>query len=87
MEKPLDKIKRLSRSLPKNDWKYADKYIESREFSKLLEIVESDIYLVQKNEPGNHKYDDVDLGELMELAVSISEYIYFTVPDNNNYDY
>ena len=87
MEKPLDKIKRLSRSLPKNDIKYADKYIESREFDKLLEIVESDIYLVQISESGNPKYNNVDLDKLVELADSLNNYIACTLPDNPDYEY
>lgn len=87
MEKLLDKIKRLSRNLPKNDIKYADKYIESREFDKLLEIVESDIYLVQNSDPENPKYNNVDFDKLIELADSLDSYIAFTLPDNPDYEY
>ena len=90
MEQPLDKIRRLSRSLPKSDIKFAEKYIANREFDKLLEIVESDIYLVQKNETLEHpkeKFANIDLEELLELRSAIEEYISFLeVPDNSDYN-
>ena len=90
MEKPLDRIKRLSKSLPKSDIKFADRYIASREFESLLEIVESDIYLVQKNETLEHpkeKFANIDLEELLELRSAIEEYMSFLEePDNSDDD-
>ena len=90
MEQPLDKIRRLSKSLPECDIKFAEKYIASREFDKLLEIVESDIYLVQKNESLEHpkeKFANIDLEELLELRGAVDEYMSFLkVPDNSDDD-
>ena len=90
MEKPLDRIKILSKSLHKIDIKFADRYIASREFENLLEIVESDIYLVQKNETLEHpkeKFANIDLEELLELRSAIEEYMSFLeVPDNSDDD-
>lgn len=90
MEQPLDKIRRLSKSLPKGDIKFAEKYIASREFDKLLEIVESDIYLVQQNELLEHpkeKFANIDLEELLELRGAVDEYMSFLeVPDNSDDD-
>ena len=90
MEQPLDKIRRLSKSLPEGDIKFAEKYIASREFDKLLEIVESDIYLVQQNEslePPKEKFANIDLEELLELRDAVDEYMSFLeVPDNSNDD-
>lgn len=90
MEQPLDKIRRLSKSLPEGDIKFAEKYIASREFDKLLEIVESDIYLVQQNESLEHpkeKFANIDLEELWELRVAVDEYMSFLeVPDNSDDD-
>ena len=90
MEQPLDKIRRLSRSLPKSDIKFAEKYIANREFDKLLEIVESDIYLVQQNESLEHpneKFVNIDLEELFDLRNAVDEYMSFLeVPNNSDND-
>lgn len=90
MEQPLNKIRRLSKSLPEGDIKFAEKYIASREFDKLLEIVESDIYLVQQNtllETPKEKYANINLEELLKLKDAVDEYISFLeVPDNSDYD-
>lgn len=91
MEQPLDRIKRLSKSLPENDIKFAEKYIASREFDKLLEIIESDIYLVQQNELIEHpkeKFANIDLEDLLELKSAVDEYMSFLeVPDNSDDDF
>lgn len=88
MEQPLNKIKRLAKSLPESDIKFAERYIKSREFDKLLEIVESDIYLVQQNstlENPKEKFLNIDLEKLYELKVAIEEYMSFLeVPDNSD---
>lgn len=90
MEQPLDKIRRLSKNLPKDDIKFADKYIASREFDKLLEIVESDIYLVNQSNLSDNpkeKYKDIDLEELLELRNAIDEYMSFLdIPDSSHFD-
>ena len=90
MEQPLNKIKRLSQSLPVRDIKFAEQYIKSREFDKLLEIVESDIYLVQQNdmlEQPKERYANINLEELLELRSALDEYMSFLeVPDNSNDD-
>ena len=58
------------------------------EFDKLLEIVESDIYLVQQNstlENPKEKFLNIDLEKLYELKVAIEEYMSFLeVPDNSD---
>lgn len=80
MEPLLNKIKRLSKNIPKDDIKYADRFINNREFDKLLEIIESDIYLVQKNETletANNRFLDIDLDKLMELKLAVEEYLSF----------
>lgn len=90
MEQPLNKIRRLSKSLPEGDIKFAEKYIAGREFDKLLEIVESDIYLVQQNqllENPKEKYANIDLEELLELKDAVDEYMSFLeIPDNSDDD-
>lgn len=90
MEQPLNKIRRLSKSLPAKDSELAIKFIESREFDKLLEIVESDIYLVHQNELLEHpkeKFANINLEELIELKGALEEYMSFLeVPDNSDDD-
>lgn len=87
MEQPLSKIRRLSKSLPESDIKFAEKYITSREFDKLLEIVESDIYLVQQNELAEkpkEKFSNINLEDLLELKAAVEEYIsYIYIPDDD----
>lgn len=78
MESLLNKIKRLHFSIPENDIKHAEKFIENRNFDKLLELVESDIYLVQKNdqlELPKEVYSCVDIEDLLELQTTIIEYL------------
>lgn len=87
MEQPLNRIKRLSLKLPKGDIKYAEKYIKSREFDKLLEIVDSDIYLVHQNEQlevPKEKYANIVLEDLIELKAAIEEYMSFFEITNNS---
>lgn len=91
MEHPLTTIKKLAKSLPKRDIKIAEKYIIDREFNKLLEIVDSDIYLVQRNKDLNipkEQYVNINEEELLELRGAIIEYMsYQYVPDNNEEDW
>lgn len=90
MEQLLDKIRRLSKSLPESDIKFAGKYIESREFDKLLEIVESDIYMVQQNRLVEHpkeKFANINLEELLRLRDAVDEYMSFLeIPDSSDND-
>lgn len=90
MEQLLDKIRRLSKSLPEGDIKFAEKYIENREFDKLLEIVESDIYMVQQNKLVEHpkeKFANINLEELLGLKSAVDEYMSFLeIPDSSDND-
>lgn len=89
--KPLNQIKLLSRELPHKDAALAEQFIEHREFEKLLELVDSDIYMVQKNESLEHpkeKFQNIELDKLVRLRVAISEYLAFLMtPDNYEGDY
>lgn len=86
----LNRIKRLSKSLPESDIKYAERYISNREFEKLLEIVKSDIYLVQQNEFLEHpkeKFSNINLKELLRLKDTVEEYMSFLEVPNNSEDW
>lgn len=90
MKDILSKIKGLSKSLPNRDIKLAESYINSREFDKLLEIVDSDIYLVQKHRDSddpNDKYRDIKIEDLIVLKSIVEEYLsYQDISNYNNYD-
>lgn len=88
MSQPLETIKRLIPGLPAKDIKYALKFVEEREFGKLLEIIDSDIYLVNQNsialEP-KEKYNNIDIDKLIRLKSEVEEYMsYLEVPDNSD---
>jgi hypothetical protein len=71
-------MKVLSKELPEKDSNLAEKFINNREFNKLLEIVVSDIYLVQHNamaETPKEKFLSIDLDKLIELELLIREYL------------
>lgn len=91
MEQPLHKIKRLSKNLPADDIKLAKQFIANREFNKLLEMIDADLYLIRQNslldEP-KEEYLNVDIEGLYSLRDSVIEYLYFLeVPDNPEEDY
>lgn len=77
---PLEQIKNLLDKLPIKDQKIAYKFVNNREFDKLLEIVDSDIYLVSQNllkEVPKEEYKDIDLDSLHYLKASLMEYMSF----------
>lgn len=86
MEQLLKRIKRLVKYLPKSVIKYADKHIEDRQFDRLLEVVDSDIYLVSQNELLTHpkeEYTNISIEELLDLKDAIEEYMSYLVLDND----
>lgn len=83
MEQPLTIIKRLSQELPEKDKVLAEKFITNREFNKLYEIVESDIYMVQQNKSSDNpkeKFANTDLDKLIDLRTTLDEYLSFIEP-------
>lgn len=88
----LYKIKVLSKELPGKDKELAENFINNRNFESLLEIVNSDIYLVNKNsvsETPKEKYLGVDVEKLLELKCVLEEYLsYLGISDDTkNFDY
>ena len=72
------KIKDKLDCLPKKDAKLCKQYFEKRDFESILEIVNSDLVMREK-EINNPKYQDkwqgIDVLELEELMVDIQEYL------------
>ena len=85
MSKQIERMRKLVRQLPKNDDLLGLKFLNNREFQNLLDLVNSDIYLVsveQDKENPKEKYKNIDLDSLVELKGEILEYIsYLDVPD------
>ena len=85
MSKQIESIRRLIRELPKNDDLLGLKFLNNRNFQSLLELVNSDIYLVQveqdKEEPRD-KYKNINIDSLLELKAEILEYMsYIDIPN------
>jgi len=74
----LDIIKALAKSLPSRDINLALSFIEKRQFESLLDLVKSDITLVEKNmnaEVSNPMYEVCVLAKIVELQEWVTEYI------------
>ena len=85
MSKQIESMRRLIRELPKNDDLLGLKFLNNRNFQSLLELVNSDIYLVQveqdKEEPRD-KYKNINIDSLLELKAEILEYMsYIDIPN------
>lgn len=87
MKPSIQKIRALIPSLPEKDAKIADKLLSERKFDDLLEIVNSDIYLVreeQSKETPKEKYANIDLESLLNLRFELTDYMsYLILPDDN----
>ena len=72
MKSLLERIKDLIKFLPKNDIKYAKSFLSKREFDNLIDIIDSDIYLIENDT--QDKYLDINLEELYKLEELVEEY-------------
>jgi hypothetical protein len=75
---------------PDKDIKLAKKLLEKRDFESLLELLDSDIYLVRKHQSkeNDELYSNVNLDDLIELREKITEYMSFLIsPDEEYNDY
>lgn len=89
MSEHLEKMRTLVRSLPKNDDILGLKFINTRNFRSLLELVESDIYLVlqeQEKESPKEKFKNIDLDKLLTLKVEVKDYLSYLEPDDDYYE-
>ncbi len=74
----LDIIKALTKSLPSRDINLALSFIDKREFEPLLDLIKSDITLVEKNltaEVSNPMYEVCVLAKIIELQEWVTEYV------------
>lgn len=90
MKNPLKRVEQLIPILPGRDAELAKKYLKDRNFECLLEIVESDLYLAEKDRLAKfEETPDEHIATLTELKGELLTYMsYLEVPDNSNdYDY
>lgn len=87
MNPSIQKIRALLPSLPQKDAKIADKLLSERKFEDLLEIIDSDIYLVRKDqlkETHKEEYVNISLENLLQLRSELSEYMsYLVLPEDD----
>lgn len=84
----LHNIKILIPSLPQRDIFYANKFLESRDFDSLQELVNSSIYLIKKNlksDTPKEEYLKLDLDKIASLKAEVDLYaIQLEIPESNN---
>lgn len=81
----LQKMKVLLPSLPKCDLKYAEAFIEKRDFESLKDLVWSSLTLAEKNlekETPNPKYTNLDIDKIRELACVCDDYYRLLYPED-----
>lgn len=87
MKPSIEKIQTLLSHLPQRDTKIANELLSERKFEDLLEIIDSDIYLVRKNqlkESPKEEYVNISLEKLLQLRSELLEYMsYLVLPDND----
>lgn len=85
MSNPIERMKNLVNYLPSKDIILGKKFIESRDFESLQELVDSARYKIKKNlASGNPKeeYTKIDLGKLDDLKAEVDSYaMVLNLPD------
>lgn len=86
MSKPIERICKLVDSLPKNDIELGKVFIKERKFESLLDLVNSDIYLVKKNLKSDNPKEEynIDLDTLITLQAEVN--LYLSQLDIGSYD-
>lgn len=75
---PIITIKELIGFLPTKDIKFAEKFISTRDFESLKELVDSAIIRVRRSQNSaspKPEYADIDLSKLEELKVQVDAYL------------
>lgn len=83
----IEKIQRLLGSLPERDIQLAEKFLKNREFRALAEIIDSDIYLVRKNqskEETKENYANISIDNLLELKALVADYMSYLIIDDDS---
>ena len=83
----LDNIKMLVKHLPERDVKYANKFIEKRQFEDLRDLVDSAIIIVDKNlasQNPKEEYKKINTEKLKQLQAEV--YMYCSYLDISDFD-
>lgn len=89
---PVMLMKEKLQYLPERDIKFAEDFINNRNFEALQDLVNSDILLVGKNQLSatpNPRYVGIDLLKLSELKEIVDEYcklLYSDLEDDSQYE-
>lgn len=85
MSNPIERMKNLVNYLPNKDIALGKKFIESRDFESLQELVDSARYKIKKNLTSNNpkeEYTKIDLGKLDDLKAEVDSYaMVLNLPD------
>ena len=84
MSSPLENIKSLIPYLPKGDIKFANKFLEQRNYEALKDLTWSAfqrLIKAYKKEVLPEKYRDIDLDRVRDLAVAVEDYYYLLYPE------
>lgn len=85
----IEKIQTLLVNLPERDIELSQKLLKDREFTSLMEIIDSDIYLVRKNlnkETPNKEFM-VSAEALLELKNALTDYMSYLILDDDDLEY
>jgi hypothetical protein len=83
MAQLIEKISAALHVLPKKDIEIAERLLKKRDFQSLLEIVDSDIYLVRKHqddEVPKEEYANLKIEDIIDLRSDLSEYMSYILP-------
>lgn len=76
---PVERIKRLTQYLPKDDIALAHTFIDSRDFESLQELVDSDIVKTKRNISSSsnpkEEYLSLDVDEMEKLKTEVDGYL------------
>ena len=93
MSSPLEKIKSLVPYLPKGDIKFAERFLQERNYEALKELTWSALERLNrayKLPELPKKYEDVDVDKVRDLAVEVWDHYYLLYPeeleDERQYD-
>lgn len=84
MPNPLQQINELIPELPSKDIDYAKKFIAKRDWESLKDLTWSAMKRIETalKRENSHKYDNIDIDKVRELALLCNEYYYLIYPED-----
>lgn len=84
MSSPIQKIKELIPYLPEGDIRFAQKYLDKKDYDSLKDLTWSALLRLEKAfQRGTipDKYRGIDIDKVRELALECNEYYYLIYPE------